>query len=72
MSVDRRKLVLGDWTPIVRDGIDLLRLGYVAATIAAVATGGPATNAAFSTAAAGAGRLVNLPRPFDLAHGRAM
>jgi hypothetical protein len=70
--VDTRTLVLGDWSPVVRDPVDLLRLAYVGATIGIVASGGHWTNAAVSTAAAVAVGFANLPRPYDLAFVLAM
>jgi hypothetical protein len=33
-SVDRRRLLYGDWTPVVRDGIDVLRIAFVVGTVA--------------------------------------
>jgi hypothetical protein len=70
--MDTRRLLLGDWAPIVRDGIDVLRLAFVGATIGALASGHSATNAAVSTAAAVAARFANLPRPYDLSLVLAM
>lgn len=65
--MDRRKLLLGDWTPLVRDGIDLLRLALVIATGAALVAGNVGGALAFGFAAGFAllARLVNLPRPYD-------
>jgi hypothetical protein len=31
---DRRRLVYGDWTWLVRDGIDVIRLAFIGGTIA--------------------------------------
>jgi predicted membrane protein DUF2238 len=62
-------LLLGDWTPVVRDPLDLLRAGFLLAAVVAAVTGDPedvvrllATFAVLVVA-----RVVNLPRPFDLA-----
>jgi hypothetical protein len=67
--VDARRLVLGDWTPVVRDGIDLLRLAMIGGA-AAYALAGDA-DAAVVLAVLGAvtlvARLVQLPRVYDLA-----
>jgi hypothetical protein len=65
--VDGRKLLLGDWTPLVRDGIDLLRLALVIATGAALVAGNVGGALAFGFAAAFAllARMVNLPRLYD-------
>jgi hypothetical protein len=66
--VDRRTLLLGDWTPLVRDGIDLLRLALVIATGAALVAGNVAGALAFGFAAGFAllARVVNLPRLYDV------
>ena len=67
--MDARRLVLGDWTPVVRDGIDLLRLAMIGGA-AAYALAGDA-DAAVVLAVLGAvtlvARLVQLPRVYDLA-----
>jgi hypothetical protein len=66
--VDARRLVLGDWTPVVRDGIDVLRLVILGGALAYAIAGRP--GAASLLAALGAvtvvARLVNLPRVYDL------
>jgi hypothetical protein len=66
--VDGRKLLLGDWTPLVRDGIDMLRLALVIATVATLFAGDVDGALAFGFAAAFAllARVVNLPRPYDV------
>lgn len=65
--MDGRRLLLGDWTPLVRDGIDLLRLALVVATGAALVAGnlGGALGFGFAATLALLGRVVNLPRPYD-------
>ena len=65
--MDGRRLLLGDWTPLVRDGIDVLRLGLVLATGAAllVGDGGAALALGFVAALALLARAVNLPRAYD-------
>jgi hypothetical protein len=66
--VDARRLVLGDWTPVVRDGIDVLRLVILGGAVAYAVAGRP--GAASLLAALGAvtlvARVVNLPRVYDL------
>ena len=66
--MDARRLVLGDWTPVVRDGIDVLRLVILGGALAYAVAGRP--GAASLLAALGAvtvvARLVNLPRVYDL------
>lgn len=66
--MDTRRLLLGDWTPVVRDGIDLLRATLVVGA-AAYALSGDVGAAFFLLALAGLvllARLVNLPRVYDL------
>ena len=66
--MDVRRLVLGDWTPVVRDGIDVLRLLMLGGAVAYAVAGRP--GAASLLAALGAvtvvARVVNLPRVYDL------
>lgn len=66
--MDRRRLLLGDWTPYLRDGIDLLRIGLVLATAAALIAGETAGALAlgFATVLALLARVINLPRAYDL------
>lgn len=66
--MDGRRLLLGDWTPLVRDVIDVLRLVLVLATGAALIAGDAGGALALGLAAALAllARVVNLPRPYDL------
>jgi hypothetical protein len=67
--VDTRRLILGDWTPIVRDGIDALRILLLLSAVVAFAMGEFGAGGLF--AALGAltlvARLVELPRLYDLA-----
>jgi hypothetical protein len=65
--VDGRRLLLGDWTPVVRDVIDVLRVFLVLATAVALVAGDTAGALALGFAAALAllARVVNLPRPYD-------
>lgn len=63
-----RKLVLGDWHPLLRDPIDVLRLTLVAGAVA-FASAGEGRGAGLLAAGAVATwlvRFVNLPRPYDL------
>lgn len=66
---DRRRLLLGDWHPLLRDGIDLLRLSLAGGAVAHAVGGdtGGAVVLALSAAAALVARVVNLPRVYDLA-----
>ena len=65
--MDGRTLLLGDWTPFVRDGIDVLRLGLAIATVATLVAGDVDGGLAFGFAAAFTllARVVNLPRAYD-------
>lgn len=72
--MDVRRLVLGDWTPVIRDGIDVLRLVVLGGAVLYAATGRP--GAAALLAGLGAitlvARAVNLPRIYDLSLTVAM
>src|SRR5919108_1415734 len=69
----KRRLIVGDWGPVIRDPLDVLRLLYVAAAIAFVSvTGEGAVNLAAASIAVVAARFVNLPQPYDLAFIGAM
>ena len=63
-----RKLLFGDWTPVLRDPLDLLRLSFAAGSVGFLLTGHPAIAwhmfVDFLIVVA-AGRL-NMPRVFDL------
>ena len=66
--MDTRTLLLGDWTPVIRDGIDVLRL-IILAGAAVYAADGRWGSAALLTvlgAVTLVARLVNLPRLYDL------
>ena len=67
--MDGRTLLLGDWTPWVRDGIDLLRLVILAGAAVYAVDGqwGSAVLLAALGSVTLVGRLVNLPRLYDLA-----
>ncbi|MDP5184427.1 hypothetical protein QOZ88_17465 [Blastococcus sp. BMG 814] len=72
--MDTRTLLLGDWTPVIRDGIDVLRLVILggAATYAVAGDWGAAALLAFFGAITVVARLLNLPRPYDLSLTVAM
>ncbi|MGY1703520.1 hypothetical protein ACI79C_03015 [Geodermatophilus sp. SYSU D00697] len=66
--MDARTLLLGDWTPIIRDGIDVLRLVILGGAVVYAASG-EWGSAALLAALGGItliARLVNLPRLYDL------
>lgn len=67
-GMDTRTLLLGDWSPVIRDGIDVVRAAILGAALAYVIAGdaAPAAVLGFSGAITVLGRLVNLPRIYDL------
>ena len=69
MAVDTRKLVMGDWGPVVRDPLDVVRLIFLAGAIAFAAAGdvAGAFNLALGFVLLVAARFANLPRIYDLA-----
>lgn len=71
--LDRRRLLYGDWTWFVRDPIDVLRLLFIAGTVAYALMG---RSTAIGLSAASVlllvARIVNLPRRFDLSVIAAM
>ena len=72
--MDRRTLLLGDWTPVIRDGIDVLRLLILGGAVVYAIDGRPGAAAllALLGAVTGLARLVNLPRVYDLSLTCAM
>jgi uncharacterized membrane protein HdeD (DUF308 family) len=63
---DRRRLVYGDWSWLVRDGLDLLRFAFIAGTIV-FAVEGKSTAVALTAGAAVLliSRVIDMPRWFD-------
>ena len=71
--VDGRTLLLGDWSPVVRDPIDILRATFVVGAVAFAVLGeGGAVNLAVVGAVVLAVRPLNLPRIYDLSFVLAM
>jgi len=65
--VKAQTLLLGDWHPLLRDPLDLMRLAFVGAAIAYVAlSGNSVVNLVVSSIAVVAVRFVSLPRPYEL------
>jgi hypothetical protein len=64
-----RRALLGDWGRVVRDPLDLLRLGFLGGAVAFAGAGDAkgAFNLALAFAVLVAARLANLPRVYDLA-----
>jgi uncharacterized membrane protein HdeD (DUF308 family) len=63
---DRRRIVYGDWSWLVRDGLDVLRLAFIGGTII-FAVQGRSTAVALTAASAVllVARVIDLPRWFD-------
>ncbi|MCF6508727.1 hypothetical protein E9549_15125 [Blastococcus sp. MG754426] len=72
--MDTRTLLLGDWTPVIRDGIDVLRLVILGGAVVHAVAGdwGAAALLAFFFGITLVARLLNLPRPYDLSLTVAM
>ncbi|NEK87451.1 hypothetical protein GCU60_17055 [Blastococcus saxobsidens] len=72
--MDTRRLLLGDWTPLVRDGIDVLRLLLVGGAVYYALAGETGSAAVLTVMAAVTlvARLVQLPRVYDLSVTAAM
>lgn len=68
------RVIAGDWTPLVRDVADLLRLSFFVGIWVALAQGETqlAVRFAVTFVAAVAARAIDVPRPFDLLFGVAM
>lgn len=63
-----RRFLLGDWNPIVRDPLDVLRISFLGGTIAIASLGrSTAIGLAFACLLLLVIRLADLPRIFDLA-----
>ena len=71
--MDTRRLLLGDWTPWCRDGIDVARYALPLVGVVLLVTGGPAAVVLLVLgAAAVAARFALLPRLLDLAFVSAL
>ena len=68
-KLDDHPLIFGDWTRLVRDGVDLLRLAFLVGAVVAAFLGvwSTAATLGFGFLVSLLGRLAQLPRPFDLA-----
>ena len=64
---DRRRIVYGDWTWFIRDPLDVLRLAFIAGTVAFALMGrSTAVGLAAASALLLVARIIDLPRRFDL------
>jgi len=74
LSARLRWLLLGDWTPVVRDPIDLFRLSFLGGAVATGLLGDweQSLRLALTFAVTDVARLMDLPRPFDLAFNVGM
>ncbi len=63
------RLLLGDWTPLIRDALDLMRIAFVGGALWLAVAGDVkgAFNLALAAVVLVAARLANLPRIYDLA-----
>jgi hypothetical protein len=63
-----RRLLLGDWSPVVRDAIDVLRATFLVAAIALLLAGeiGAGVRMGLTFLLLAGLRLLDLPRPVDL------
>ncbi len=63
-----RKILLGDWTPLIRDPIDLLRVSFLIGLVVVAFLGdiGDFARLAVTAAFVYLARYIGLPRPFDL------
>ena len=65
-GVDWRRVIYGDWTWLVRDGLDVIRIAFIGGTIAFAVQGRPDVVALTAASAVLlVARIVNLPRWFD-------
>jgi hypothetical protein len=73
LAMEIRTLLLGDWHPVVRDPLDLMRVAFVAGAAVYVAVSGSSViNLIVSSAAVVGVRFVALPRPYELGFILAM
>lgn len=63
-----RQILLGDWSRLVRDPLDLLRLAFLLGAVVALVLGHlePSLRLLLTFLAAVLARAIDLPRPFDL------
>ena len=62
------KLLLGDWGPVIRDPLDVMRIAFFVGTIIWVVKGGAAADGLVGASLVLlGGRFLNLPRAYDLA-----
>jgi hypothetical protein len=63
-----RKLLFGDWTPVLRDPLDLIRLSFAVASVGFLLTGHPAIawHMFVDFLIVVAAKRLNMPRLFDL------
>jgi hypothetical protein len=68
LGMPQSRLLLGDWSAVVRDPIDLLRLTYLVAALAFAAFGNfdGAVRMGLTFGLVMLARWISLPRPFDL------
>jgi hypothetical protein len=60
-----QKVILGDWTPVIRDPLDVARIAFVVATIVWVSLGHAWTGLVGASLVILFGRAISLPRFYD-------
>jgi hypothetical protein len=64
-GLTRQKLILGDWTPVVRDPLDVCRLAFITATVVWGLLGHALTGLVAAALVLLIARVVSLPRFYD-------
>jgi hypothetical protein len=64
-GLTRQKLILGDWTRIVRDPLDVARIAFIVATIVWILLGHAMTGLVAASAVIILARVISLPRFYD-------
>ena len=64
-GLTRQKLILGDWTRIVRDPLDVARIAFVVSTIVWILLGHAMTGLIAASAVIILARVISLPRFYD-------
>jgi hypothetical protein len=64
-GLTRQKLILGDWTRIVRDPLDVARIAFIVSTIVWILLGHAMTGLVAASAVIILARVISLPRFYD-------
>jgi uncharacterized membrane protein YjdF len=60
-----QKLILGDWTPVIRDPLDVARIAFIVSTIVWIMLGHAMTGVVAASAVIILARVISLPRFYD-------